>query len=67
MKKLKGYGKRRKVCYKCRGIIGGARCSQGNCENCGNKVDAAVGSPPKLCDKCSLILSQCAECRTELC
>ncbi len=65
-KKLKGYGKNRKVCYKHRSIIGGARCSSDFCENCKCKVDAAVASPPRLCGKCSVLLSQCAFCRAEI-
>jgi len=66
MKFLKGYGKRKRVCYRHRAIIGAACISFGKCENCKEQVSAAVGSPPKLCDNCSVELSECAECRVAL-
>lgn len=66
MKKLKGYGKFKKVCYKHRSIIGAAVCSFGNCQNCKTKVSSACGGLPQLCPKCSVELSECAYCREQL-
>lgn len=62
-KKKKSYGKHRLVCWKHRSKIGGAAIRFGNCENCGAPMNSACGGLPSLCDKCSVSLKQCAECR----
>lgn len=62
----KAYGKHRLVCYRHRSKIGGAVMSFGYCQNCNQAISSSCGGLPKLCDRCSVALSECAECRERL-
>ena len=50
-------------CKDCKRIAGGgAVCTFGNCEKCGEQVSSGCGSCPKLCKKCSKELNICEQC-----
>lgn len=65
-KPKKAYGKHRLVCYRHRSKIGGAVMSFGECQSCQSPISSNCGGLPKLCDKCSVALGECAECREKL-
>lgn len=66
IKPLKAYGNNGYVCYKHKGICGAAAMSFGSCEVCGAALSSGCGGVAKLCNECSMKLSECKHCRSKV-
>lgn len=66
VKIMRAYGTQSYVCYKHKGGAGASVIQQGKCQNCQDNICSGCGALPKLCDKCSIDLSQCKYCRTKV-